>query len=480
MLAAAGQAPLGLWPLALTGFGLVLWRVAAAATPREAFLRGWRTGAGYFAASLSWIVQPFFVEPEIYGWMAPFALVGMAGGLGLFWAAAGWLARRLRGGPVGLALVLTAAELARGHVLTGFPWALPGHLWLSTPLAQVGSLTGAYGMTAMTLLSLAAPLAAGRRGLIVPALVLAVAGGWSWHRLSLPDPAARPAFVRIVQPDIPQSLKWDRATAQANLDTLLRLTALPGAPDLTIWPETAVPYLIAPGEAVPAAISAAAGGRAIVVGYQRDAGAQAWNSLALIGPGGTIGPNYDKNHLVPFGEYIPAGDLVWRWTGLGAFASQAGAGYTAGVGRQAMDLGPALGRAAPLICYESIFPEEVATAPRADWILLVTNDAWFGTLTGPYQHFDLARLRAIEQGLPVLRAANTGISAVIDARGRIAPAADGRPARLAIGVQGVIDAGLPGALAAPPYARTGDLPLAVLLLAGLGGLVLPGRRRRSA
>jgi apolipoprotein N-acyltransferase len=161
------------------------------------------------------------------------------------------------------------------------------------------------------------------------------------------------------------------------------------------------------------------------------------------------------------------GDFMYRTFGLSAFAAEAGFSYSSGQGAQLMDFGPAFGIARPLICYEAIFPEEVATDQRPAWLLQVTNDAWFGTLTGPYQHFALARLRAIEQGLPLIRASNTGISAVIDARGQVAVDTTGAPAILGMEKAGVIDAALPPALAAPPYARFGDWPLVVLLIAGL-------------
>lgn len=475
--AALGQAPLGLWPVALAGFALMLARIAAAETPAAGFRRGWSIGAGYFAFSLSWIVQPFLVQPEVYAWMAPFALLAVGFGMALFWAAAGWLARRIGGGAVTVALALSAAELARGHVLTGFPWALPGHIWGDTALVQVASLVGAYGMTALTLLALAAPLSS-RRGWAVTVLIAAVAGGWSWHRLSLPEPAPREGLVRLVQPDIPQTLKWDPEEAEANFRTLLSMTKASGT-DLVIWPETAVPYLVEPGRGAALSISEAGGDALVATGMQRDQGAQAWNTLAVFGPGGQIGQSYDKMHLVPFGEYIPMGDLAYRWLGLRAFASQAGAGYSPGLSRSLMEFG-ALGLALPVICYEAIFPEELNSETRPDWIIMVTNDAWFGTLTGPYQHFVQARLRAIEQGLPLLRAANTGISAVVDARGRIATDAAGQPAVLGLGLRGVIDAAIPGALPPPAYAQIGDAPLAVLLLAGLFAVVLRRRGRIAA
>ncbi|MFE3836696.1 apolipoprotein N-acyltransferase [Pseudogemmobacter sonorensis] len=485
-LASLGQAPFGLWPLALAGFALALLRIGAATGPGAAFARGVGVGAGYFGISLSWIVQPFFVDPLRHGWMAPFAVLGVAFGLGLFWGAAGWLSRRMGGGAVTLALALSLAELARGHVLTGFPWALPGHIWAGTWLAQMAALTGAYGMTLLTLLAVAAPLSLGPwRGGALTLAIAGLAGGWSLHRLSLPEPPARPGLVRIVQPDIEQSLKWDPDLARANFD-LLRALSTGDPVDLVIWPETAVPYLVEPEGPVAQAISASAGGAPVATGIQRDEGAgvgegsgRAWNTLAVFGPGGRVGQHFDKVHLVPFGEYIPGGDLVYRLTGLRAFASQVGAGYTAGEGRNLLDFGE-LGRALPLICYEAIFPQHLAGTARGDWILQVTNDAWFGTLTGPYQHFAQVRLRAIEQGLPVLRAANTGISAVIDARGRVARLPGGAAARLDLGMRGVIEAAIPGALPAPPYARMiarfGEAPLLALLLAGLGLSALRGRR----
>jgi apolipoprotein N-acyltransferase len=186
---------------------------------------------------------------------------------------------------------------------------------------------------------------------------------------------------------------------------------------------------------------------------------------------------YDKHHLVPFGEYIPFGDLAFDLFGLSAFAAQQGAGYSAGPGAVVLDLGPTLGSILPLICYEAVFPQDLRAASRtglgrADWILQITNDAWFGKLTGPWQHLAQARLRAIEQGLPLLRAANTGVSAVIDARGRVV-------AEIPLGMRAFVDAALPPALPPTPYARFGDWPL-LLLLAGLGAALLIWRAKAKA
>ena len=190
----------------------------------------------------------------------------------------------------------------------------------------------------------------------------------------------------------------------------------------------------------------------------------------MVGAGGAVTAIYDKHHLVPFGEYIPFGDLVFRLTGIAAFAAQEGFGYSAGTGPAVLDLGPRLGRALPLICYEAVFPGILRAAPaRADWILQITNDAWFGTLTGPWQHYALARLRATEQGLPLVRVANTGVTAVVDAHGRAVVA-------MGLGRRGFLDARLPAALPPTPYARLGEWPLGGVLLAGFAGLLLWRRR----
>lgn len=471
VLAAAGQEPLGLWPVALAGYALLTGLVAR--VPQGAGWIGLIGGTAHFAAALSWIVEPFLIEPEVYGWMIPFAVAGLSAGLALFWGAAAALARRFGGAAPGLAFAgaLTAAEMARGHVLTGFPWALPGHVWFQTPVVQAAALAGGYGLTLLTLLA-AAGLARLRPLPGLGAVVLVAAGwGWGLYALSQPEPAAPGVALRLIQPNAEQRLKWDPDLAQTHFERLIRLTASGPARDLTIWPETALPYLLDRHPELAEMIAGAGQGAPVALGVQRMAGDVAWNSLTVLAPNGTEAARYDKAHLVPFGEYIPAGDLLYRWFGLRAFASQAGAGYTAGPGPQVLDLGPKLGRVLPLICYEAVFPQDLRAAPaRADWILQITNDAWFGNLTGPFQHAALARLRAIEQGLPLVRVGNTGVTAVYDARGRVT-------ASLPFQTEGALDAALPGALPATPYARAGEWPVLVLL-AGLAlGLAVAGRRK---
>jgi apolipoprotein N-acyltransferase len=455
---ATGQPPLGFWWFTLLGLAALMHLVARRPGAGWLALFG---GAGYFALALSWIIEPFLIDVARYGWMAPFAVVFLAFGLALFWAAAGvlasWMPTRAQR-VIAFAFGLGAMELARGYVLTGFPWALIGHVWIETPLAQVAALLGPSGLTVVTVIAVALPVAFRWRGLFAGGALLAAGLAFGTLRLAEPEPAARGVTLRLVQPNAEQKMKWNPDVAQMLFNRQLAFTAVLPHPDLVIWPETAVPYLMEDNPEVGQAISVAAGGVPVVAGIQRYDGVQAWNSLAVIGDGGQIVALYDKYHLVPFGEYIPFGDVLYDWFGLKAFAARQGSGYAAGTGGQVIDLGGSLGKFVPLICYEAVFPQGLRGLPeRPDWILQITNDAWFGTLTGPYQHLAQARFRAIEQGLPLVRVANTGISAVVDARGRIV-------AELPRGIAAYLDTGLPGALAETPYARWGEWPVLVLLL----------------
>ncbi len=485
-LAALGQAPWGLWPLTLLGLGGLFVVVARAGAWRAAAWLGWAGGMGHFTLALGWLVEPFLVDPLRHGWMAPFALAGMAAGLALFWAAAGGgahvLARTVWARTLALAPVLAAAELARGHVLTGFPWAMPGHVWLDTPLAQLVAVVGASGLTALTFALVAVlgavALAPGRVSVSVAGLglVAVIAGGWAWGaaRLAAPSPAEPGPQVRLIQPNVPQHLKWRRDLVWLFFERHLDLTAAPpepgqAPPALVVWPETAVPWLFDPRDPALQSIAQAAGGAQVALGVQRAEAGAFFNSMVVLDPDGQPTAVYDKHHLVPFGEYIP---LLGRLADgpLPGLAGRALQGYSAGPGPVLLDLGP-LGRALPLICYEAVFPAHLRTAERPDFVLQVTNDAWFGRVSGPWQHLAQARLRAIEQGLPLLRAANTGISAVIDAHGRPV-------AQLGLGRPGTVDAPLPAALPPTPFARTGEAPLAVLLALILGGLGLRRWRTR--
>ncbi|ANB35597.1 apolipoprotein N-acyltransferase [Rhodovulum sulfidophilum] len=472
---ALGQAPWSLWPLALCALAGLIWLVARGGTPGRSARIAWAGGAGHFALALSWIVEPFLVDIRHDGWMAPFALILMAAGLALFWGAAGafagWAGRGPRGRALAFVLALSAAELARGYVLTGFPWALPGHVWIGAPQMQLAALTGQYGLTLVTLLVAALPVllpVGPGRSLGAGLAVAAVAGLglWGWAREAARVPAEPdPPQVRLIQPNAAQHLKWRRDMIPVFWERQLAYTAEPGdpPPDLIVWPETAVPFWLENAGDGLGQIARAAGGVPVAAGIQRSDGPLAYNSLAVIGAGGRLLGLYDKHHLVPFGEYIPGASLLGRF-GIRGLAANDVYGYAPGPGPRLLDLGARLGQALPLICYEAVFPQDLRGTARPRWILQVTNDAWFGTRTGPYQHLALARLRAVETGLPFLRAANTGVSAVIDARGRVL-------ASLPLGRAGQITAPLPPALDETPYARTGDAPVLILLCLGLAFFV---------
>lgn len=471
LVLATGQAPLS-WPLPAFAALAVLLALGACATGwRQAALVGWAGGAGYFAGGLFWIVEPFFVDPVRHGWMAPFALVLLPGGLALFWALAFGLGHRFGGGRGVLfltAALLAGVEASRAWLFTGFPWALVGYMWIGAPPMQLAALIGPHGLTLVTALAaalVALGLVRGAGRLAGPAAAIAVvAGAWAWGlaEFSRPMPPDRAVTLRIVQPNAEQSLKWDPDRAQEFLMRLMTATATAPEgppPDLVIWPETAVPYLLDDSGHLLGQIDAVAGGRPVAFGIARREAGRYYNSLAVTAPGGGLAQVYDKHHLVPFGEYVPFGEVLGR-IGMQGMAASHGSGFSPGPGPGALDFGPRIGRALALICYEAIFPQNLRLGTRPDWVLQVTNDAWFGEVSGPFQHLAQARMRAVEQGLPVIRAANTGVSAVIDARGRVR-------SELGLGVQGFLDAPLPAALPPTPYARTGDAPalVATLLLA---------------
>jgi apolipoprotein N-acyltransferase len=243
-----------------------------------------------------------------------------------------------------------------------------------------------------------------------------------------------------------------------------------GPPDLVVWPETSLPVLLERSDAARVQLTVASAGSPVLIGAQRVEAFAARNSLAVVDGGGTLTEVYDKHHLVPFGEYLPLQGLADR-LGITALAAVLPGGYGPGEGPVLLDLGPGLGQAFPMICYEAIFPGYIReVGARPDWMVHVTNDAWFGTFSGPWQHLALARLRAAEQGLPILRAANTGVSAVIDGRGRVLDA-------IPLGEAGFLDARLPPALSPTLYARFGDAPVLLLALILIGGVVLADRSK---
>ncbi len=462
-IAAFGLAPYGVWiaPIAaLLALGSLF--LATETRARAAWL-GWAFATGYFAHALSWITEPFFVDAERHGWMAPFALVFMAGGLALFWALAFWLTRRSGQGAIGqtifLAIAISLAEFARGYVLTGFPWAGLAQVWVDTPFIQVLSLVGPYGLGVLTLLAtLPMGAALAQRGsFAVPVCLTAGSVGLALGYAALrPEVIETDHVVRLVQPNAPQHQKWDPDYAPLFFARQIEFTAAPPRPDLIVWPETSVPAWLGSAQPYLDIVADAAQGTPVFLGIQRGDGPRIYNSMIYLNEDGQQQGLYDKHHLAPFGEYVPLGNLMARF-GIYGMAATTGNGFSAGPGAALMDAG-ALGKALPLICYEAVFTQDVLSAPgRADFLLQITNDAWFGTRSGPYQHLAQAQMRAVEQGLPMMRSANTGVSAMIDPLGRVTKS-------IPLGEAGFIDAKLPSPLAPTVYSRMGDVPVFLLLV----------------
>lgn len=471
-LGVLGLAPWGLWPVTLIVLLAVPGLFLSASSARQAALIGWALGAGWFAHSLIWIVEPFLVDVARYGWMAPFAIMLMAAVGGLFWALAFGTAYRVARSDLGrvIALILTwsLVEFARAYMLTGFPWAALAQIWPGSDVALLLAWIGPHGLALVTLLITLLPgLALIRPGtrrarLASLAPALALVGLSIWLAQARPERAPLTGnIIRLIQPNAPQHQKWDPAFARTFFDRQIAFTRAPAhdngpRPDLIVWPETSVPVLLENAAPALEMIAGAAAGSPVVLGIQRTEGARFFNSMIHLDQSGQVSGLYDKHHLVPFGEYVPLGDLAARF-GIYGMAPQLGAGFSAGPGPEVMDLG-GLGKALPLICYEAVFPQDVGGAgERPDILLQITNDAWFGKHSGPYQHLAQAQMRAIEQGLPMIRAANTGISAMIDPWGRIT-------AQLALGQAGFVDAELPEPGAPTFYSRFGDVPVFLLLL----------------
>ena len=460
---ALGQAPWNLPFVLFLTLPLLVW-LSYARGPVGGFAVGWLAGLGYFSVTMFWIVEPFLVDAARHGWMAPFALVLLAAGLALFWGAGfaiGRVGRRAGlAGVLMLAVGWTLAEYGRTTLLTGFPWALTAYALEDTPLRMAAAALGPHGLGLAVLIIGALPAAfVGARlaGFAVSAAIVAGA----WFGLQAQIPAETPmteTTLRLVQPNVDQHQKWKPENAQRFYDRLIELTQGHDDVDAVIWPEAAVPYVLNERPDLNAGIAAAAGeGATLILGaLQRDPSTgAATNSLVALAPDGSIRASYEKHHLVPFGEYLPKPDWFDR-LGLAPLAAHAGK-MAAGSGALKITLS-GLPAFQPLVCYEAIFPHEILRGDRRpDWLLQVTNDAWFGAISGPYQHLAQARFRAVEQGLPLVRAANTGVSAIVDPYGRIAAA-------LSLGEMGVIDGLLPAPLEPTLYARHGDRPALLSML----------------
>jgi apolipoprotein N-acyltransferase len=498
-----GIAPFGLWPALFLGFPVLVWLIDGTTARRwngviAAAGTGWLFGFGYFLFGLYWVGHAFLVDAKTFGWLLPFAVILLPAGLALFTALGVGIARALWAPGwyrvLALAVGLTISEWLRGHVLTGFPWNAFGYA-LTEPLvlAQGAALFGLWGLTFVAVAVFASPatLVDSNASMRRPWLPLAVAlgvvaaiGVYGAVRLAAtPTAYVSGVRLRIMQPNLQQDEKFNYAAKQQVMTRYLALSDRSTSPQSTgvrdathlIWPESAFPFFLTREPEALAQIAALLPpGTVLITGAVRAAESanpqfvRAYNSVYVIDHDGSILSVYDKVHLVPFGEYLPWQIFLERM-GLMQLTKVKG-GFLSGERRRSLTA-PGAPPFLPLICYEIIFPRAAVPADeRPAWMLNVTNDGWFGDSAGPYQHLQQARVRAIEEGLPLVRAANTGVSAVIDPTGRVMQS-------LPLGAEGVLDSALPRAIDRTPYVRIGDSGIALMITVVLAGLL---RRRLRA
>jgi apolipoprotein N-acyltransferase len=503
-LSALAMAPFNIWPVLFITFPVALWLIDGAAAGKfngipAAAIAGWWFGFGYFIAGLYWIGYAFLVDADTFAWLLPIAVAGLPAVLALFMALGFALARlfwtRDAFRILSFATALTVSEWLRGHILSGFPWNLFGYA-ITEPLAlaQSASLIGIWGLTFLTLAIFATPAvliddrAVTRRPWLPLATALTVLlcmGGYGALRLAQHATQFVPGVkLRLMQPNLQQDVKFNYGAKKEVMEKYLALSDRATGPQssgvrdstILIWPESAFPFFLAREPDVLAQIADfLPRGTTLITGAVRppDAPAgvktsRAYNSIYAIDGDGNVLSIYDKLHLVPFGEYLPFQSVMEK-LGFMQLTRVIG-GFIPGSRRDVMTI-PGAPKALPLICYEVAFSGQiVAAGERPGWIVNLTNDGWFGISTGPYQHLQQARLRAIEEGLPIVRVANTGISAVIDPLGRFI-------GELRLGQEGVLDSPLPTALPSPVFARINDWPLAIVLAISI--LMITRRRMRQ-
>ena len=470
-LTAAALPPVHAIPVLLLTLPCLLGLIGACRSVGQAFRRGWWFGFGLNLFGLYWVTEAILVEAERFWWLVPLAVPALAAVIGVFSGVAAMGARvAAEGLPRVLALAgaWTLMDLGRQFILTGFPWNPLGSVWevpggFGDMMIQPAALASVHGLTLATVLLGCAPVL-GVRGRVLCAAALALwCGGGVLALNAAPKVSATAARVVVVQGNVPQGQKWDRSLVDSIFDRYLALTAEglreagPRAAAV-IWPETASPYHLQTDAGAREAITAVTGDAiALIGGVRYGPEGRPRNSLFALAAGGTILQLYDKAHLVPFGEYQPD----WLQVGVQLVP---GGGFAPGPGPTTLTP-PGIPPVGPMICYEVIFPGQVADeANRPDWLVNVTNDAWFGNSAGPRQHLAAVRMRAVEEGLPIVRAANTGISAVFDSAGR-------EVSRLGMNQTGVVVADLPPPSRPTVFSRYGlILPSALAFTVLLYGL----------
>jgi apolipoprotein N-acyltransferase len=482
-LGAAAFAPVHAVPAMLVSLIGLFWLIQGSQSRRKAFSVAWFWGFGQFAAGNFWIANSFLIDAPRFGWMIPPIIGGLSAFLALYPGLIGAvLWRKDDLGPariLAFASLFTIGEWLRGHVLTGYPWNLVAYVWdadlwnLGPAMMQSAVLWGSWGLGFATVLIFTLPAMFGRAtnrrhlaafsgGLV---LLAALCLGGAWRLGGAIDAHVPDVRLRIVQANISQAEKMQGDLGLAHLEKHVALTRnTPGFEKAThvIWPESAANFYIDRNPDLRQFIATAAPpDGALLTGTirgwpQQGDLEQVWNSLAVVDNAGKILAHADKAHLVPLGEYVPLRDYF-------PFINKLTPGsmnFSAAPEPQTVTV-PGAPDAGPLICYEVIFPGAVTnTRIRPEWLVNVTNDGWFGISPGPYQHFTAARFRAVEEGMPLIRAANTGVSGIIDSYGRIESVSS-------LGTEAVLDGLLPVALEATPFARWGLWPAFILVTIGI-------------
>lgn len=478
MAVAAALPPTYIWAGAFIGLSL-FYVLIHSFSVRASFLAGWLYGFGFFTIGLYWIGNALLVEGNDYQWAWPLAVAGLPAALSLFTALAALLIRKFTNseklsGFLFFVIIMAAAEYLRGTLFTGFPWNLYGYIWgNSLPIMQSLSLGGVYALTTLTIFwaTLAGyALQSTNKKAVITVVAVGIVSFtalyiYGQNRLNASAPANdESAIIHIVQPNIKQEDKWNRDKAEDNLNTLVSLSQgraeYENAARFVVWPETALNYrLLGNPEYQRLLRGMMPANTHLISGYfdaeKRGEDVVLHNSIAVFDSNMQRQAIYDKSHLVPFGEYIP----FQNWIPLEPVTRFSG--FEEGAGKKTLSVGAH--RFSPLICYEIIFPARV-TAPsqtgsqRPQWIVNATNDAWYGDSAGPHQHLTITRFRAVEEGIPVIRAANTGISALIDSYGRVIKS-------LALNKSGFIEAPAPPALEQQTlFSKYGNMVFAALLV----------------
>ena len=474
-------APLQWIPLAWVSFLSVFYALDQIESPKSAFWDGWLFGFSFFVASLYWVAIATTVDLAAFWWVIPFALFGLPFILAFFVGPVFYLSVRFSDAGwsriILFAIIWTVFEWLRTHLFTGFPWNLLGYIWTAlVPVMQLASWGGVYLLSFVTLLVIGITHWGLKGGLVEKRIMLGtyivsiLAIILSFSRLQETPISTTGPWMRLVQPSIPQSLKWDPAQRENNLYRLLTLSHAQGEkpPQILIWPESAVSFLLDQEPRLCRLISQVIPeGSYLITGAPRRTPlevepVQIWNSVLILNHEGAVLKHYDKFHLVPFGEYIPWRKELSHYMDL-SWMKKVTAGaidFSMGVGPETLSFDH-LPPFSPLVCYEAIFPGAVVSTqdPRPDWLLNVTNDAWYGDSFGPYQHLEIVRMRAVEEGLPLVRAANNGVSAVFDAYGR-------KIVSIPLNEIGIRDFQLPSALPPTVYSQYGDgVIFSILVLA---------------